>query len=62
MKGLHIMEKPENLKSITLDYMKSYVMEQEADDIQWLIKSMQEEVTAKDKDGNDIKRKRSFSY
>lgn len=54
------MEKPASLKAITLDYMKSYVMEQEADDIQWLIKTMQEEIDAKDKDGNDIKRKRSF--
>lgn len=54
------MERPENIKAITLDYMKSYVMEQKADDIQWLIDTMQEEVAAKDKEGNDIKRKRSF--
>lgn len=54
------MERPENLKAVTLDYMKSYVMEKEADDIQWLINTMQEEINAKDKDGKDIKRKRSF--
>ena len=46
VKGAHTMEKPESLKAVTLDYMKSYVMK--------------EEIDAKDKDGKDIKRKRSF--
>ena len=54
------MERPESLKAVTLDYMKSYVIEKEADDIQWLINAMQEEIDTKDKDGKDIKRKRSF--
>lgn len=27
------MEKPESLKAVTLDYMKSYVMEQKAEGI-----------------------------
>lgn len=54
------MERPESLKAITLDYMKSYVMEKGAEDIQWLIDTMEGEIDAKDKDGKDIKRKRSF--
>ena len=54
------MKEPESLKAITLDYMKGYVMEKEAKDIQWLINAMKEEIDAKDKDGKDIKRKRSF--
>ena len=60
VRGAHTMEKPESLKAVTLDYMKSYVMEQKAEDIQWLINAMKEEIDAKDKDGKDIKRKRSF--
>ena len=42
------MEKPESLKAVTLDYMKSYVMEQKAEDIQWLINAMKEEIGAKE--------------
>lgn len=54
------MDEVQALSEITLDLIKDYVMEQGDDAIQWLIKTMTEEIDAKDKDGKPIKRPRKY--